>query len=277
MTVYYVSLEEVINNSSDGSYVKLLSNTDEFGDSYNFDKAITFDLNGHEIVQPSSRSIDVSANVRFTDSKGGGFLSFSLRLASPCIFEGGIYTFISIDFETDKTMIDFIGQCSKAYVGYTDELINLTGTAKYLRLVEFKIEHNIIDETCISYKCFDCGQTFEHKNDELHSFANYQVSKEATCQSDKEETAVCEHCKTVTDTRKVLDSKLEHEDSDNDYVCDYGCGMKFEVPDTNTSDGTIEKDFNSGCGGNVMSSIFGVVLLLGLIALSRFTKRKKVK
>lgn len=269
VTVYYDSLSEVINNASEGSYVKLLMDTDEFNSNLNFNKAITFDLNGHEIVQPSSYSIEVSANVTFTDSTGGGYLSFSLRLYSPCIFEGGKYLFISIDFETLDTIEDYIARCSKAYSGSTDKLIEFNGDETYLEYPQFKIEHEKIDETCISYKCLNCGETFENKNDELHKFSNYQVSKEATCESNREETAVCEHCKTATDTKVVEDSKTDHIDNDKDNLCDYGCG-------TNTMVDTTPKESKSGCVASVLPSIFGVILLIGLLTISRIVIKKKV-
>lgn len=71
-----------------------------------------------------------------------------------------------------------------------------------------------------------------------HSFSAYSDNRDATCVSDRTETAICAHC-GMTDTVTVSGSRLPHRDKNADGKCDY-CALVLEVPGVTTAPPTTQ-------------------------------------
>ena len=100
--------------------------------------------------------------------------------------------------------------------------------------------------------CVDCGVVLGTQPiaQLAHSFTNYQITQEATCQSNAVKTASCDYGCGTTDSREVADSKLDHKFTNYQITqeatcqsnavetasCDYGCGTtdSREVADSKT-------------------------------------------
>ncbi len=113
---YYNKFASALTAAKDGDTIKFRSCVVDMTRMHTVNKAITIDLNGNVWDQPSSYSIEVNANVTFTDSVGGGKCSFSVCVNSLCTFEGGLYRSVKItDNLADTVLSDLVPQCVKGY------------------------------------------------------------------------------------------------------------------------------------------------------------------
>jgi hypothetical protein len=279
VTTYHNGLYEALEAAEDGSYVKLLR--DIFEGEVTFNKAITFDLNGFEMSQPSLYDHIIKANVTFIDSVGGGFMSFDMLIFAECTFISGTYTGIFIEYETDLTIKDFLHSCTSVYKD--NQKVILTDE-DYVYGSTLKLEHDTIN-TCIGDKCNICNLTVGESDSNAHKFEVYEKSSEAKCSVNATETSTCIYCNVATHTQEIPDTKLEHIDEDknhlcdngcslvigehadvdNDYICDYGCSTQIGEPKEESSVGKIT--------AIVLGSIGGAG---GLFALCWFILKKKI-
>ena len=219
---YYSSFEDALNNAQDGSTVKLMRDIDD--DGYKtIDKAITLDLNGYEWVQPSSDDIDVFANVTFTDSFGGGFCWYELRLNCPVTFIGGSYYFVGIRFETEDKLADYLGTCSEYYDYWTDELLDLSDATNSGGRVKIVLEHTGGTQTCKGYKCDECYEWYGKADATAHSFVGGIC--EFCSEAEVNKPATDSTTETVTPDGSAADSDVcdvcgeEHTSFFNDIIC----------------------------------------------------------
>ena len=211
-TAFYDTFEEALETAVDGSVIKLLN--DAWSENFDINKSITIDFNGNELYAATLYSINVYAPITLTDSYGGGYCELGINLYAPAVLEGGGYRYISIKFETEDTISDYLAPC--AYFDSFD-----IWAEKYIDRPIILLEHNK-KQICSGAICEDCGEMLEGEgNPYVHNFENYQISKEATCTTHTQETAVCSWCNEETHTRIILGTKIEH-----DYDPAYGKGYK---------------------------------------------------
>ncbi len=230
---YHGSFPDAFYKAEDGSIIKLLRNYDDYN-NVEINKAIILDLNGKEWIQPSSGGFDVTANATFTDSVGGGYLSYSLNLYSPVTISGGTYRYIGIHHETDDMIGDYLADCYACFDRYTDEIID-ADNAEYVLGATIKFSHKLGEQTCRGYQCEDCGEYFGEADPDAHiwrfgecivceyvcehSFTKYTEKKVPTCTEAGSEMAPCDYCDAV-DVNEI--PALEHNPTSHDcrgYYC----------------------------------------------------------
>ena len=200
-TAFYDTFEEALETAVDGSIIKLLD--DAWSEGVDINQSITIDLNGHELFAATLYSINVYAPITLTDSYGGGYCELGINLYAPAVLEGGGYRYISIEFETEDNIRDYLAPC--AYFDYFDIWDN-----KYIDGAIILLKHNE-KQICTGIICTDCGQKFEGEAaPDVHSFADYEICEDATCVSNAKECSTCEWCEEATDVREIEDTKEPH-------------------------------------------------------------------
>lgn len=120
VTEYYSDIVKAIADAKDSSVVKLLKDVNLWENILTFDKAITFDFNGHKLDQSSSYQLYVKANVIFMDSVGTGGTNYRVKVYSPCTLRGGEYYILDIVTEDNPAMDGYdleslLAPCAKYY------------------------------------------------------------------------------------------------------------------------------------------------------------------
>ncbi len=211
---FFNGIESALEAAVDGSVVKLLGHLMFDNNGIDVYKKVTLDLNGYSIYQPSSHKINFYSQVTLMDSYGGGRCEFEICLYAPAIIAGGEYAYISIQFETEDTISDYLAPC--AYFAYYDTLED-----KAVSYTEIAFEHNE-KQICTGVVCTDCGEELEGEGDpDVHNFVDYDLCEDGTCISNAKECSTCEWCGEATDTRDIENSKTPHN-----YKPVYGEGYK---------------------------------------------------
>lgn len=240
-TTYYGTFPDALAAAKDGDTIKMQNDDASSYSSVEITKAITLDLNGHALTQPSSESFDVKANVTFTDSVGGSYCEYGIVLYTSCTFSGGGYRYIAIssDFETEDNLGDYLAACCD-YYNYSFSFYDGVGTVGSLLDLSSK------KDTC-------------DIEDEVMIKANHSTvavsAQEATCtKAGHTAGEYCENCDytTVTKTGDATGHNfgaVQHKDADctsggYDYKQCSSCN-KYFAPDaaTNTTNG--KNDYSS--------------------------------
>lgn len=171
VTEYYSDVVKAIAAAKDSSVVKLLKDVCLRENILTFDKAITFDFNGHKLDQVSSYQLYVKANVIFMDSVGTGGTSYQVEVYSPCTLRGGSYYSITIMSDDNSAMDGYnmenlLAPCAKYYDEdgneYDFSAKSLAraggGTAGYIYLC-VKETHTIEDSSAVAATCTSTGLT----------------------------------------------------------------------------------------------------------------------
>lgn len=220
---YYGAFTDALTAAKDGDTIKMQNDDASSYSSVEITKAITLDLNGHFLTQPSSASFAVKANVTFTDSVGGSYCEYGIVLYTSCTFSGGGYRYIAIstDFETEDNLGDYLAACCDYYnysfgfydgvgVGTVGSLLDLSSRKNTYNLengIMIKANHSTVtvsaqEATCTKAGhtageyCENCDYTTVTKAGEStgHTFGAAQ-HKDADCTSGGYDYKQCSSCK----------------------------------------------------------------------------------
>ncbi|MBQ7295227.1 MAG: hypothetical protein IJW86_03415 [Clostridia bacterium] len=198
---YHNSFADAVDKAENGSTIKLLKDHFDY-EIVDIEKEITLDLNGHKWNQPSSGKHSVRANVKFTDSVGGGYCYYGLDLYSKCTFSGGGYRNISIDFETEDTLDDYLADGCNYYDYESGELLDLSEETFYegIKIVSTHT-HTGGTATCTEKAvCNGCGESYGEVDKDNHDTVDVPA-KAKTCTEAGWDAY--EYCKDCTYTTKV--------------------------------------------------------------------------
>lgn len=157
VTTEYVSFSDAIAEAKDGDTIKMLKDTEPFSGDGTIDKAIIFDLNGHSFETAGSNSVEINANVTFTDSSAdkSGRFGYGLVVNTPCKIESGNFWYLMN--ATDSKYADFLAtSCAKYY----DSDGNIIDPDNGDELRNFSVKSNHTPKNNFEGICSTCGKFY---------------------------------------------------------------------------------------------------------------------
>lgn len=236
---YHETFADALDKASDGSVIKLLKDYSDYN-NVKIDKDITLDLNGKEWEQPSLGSFEVNAKATFTDSVGGGYLSYGLRFNSPATLSGGSYRYVSIEYSTEDTLDDYLDDCCDYYNYWNGDLLDLSSEKYSDGAVTIKANHTGGTATCTQKAvCSNCS---------------------------KEYGSTLKHTEIIVNAKEATANQKGYT---GDTVCSV-CGLEIakgqEISMVQTGDGNHI----------VLWAVLFVVSGLGLVGTAYYSKKKKI-
>ncbi len=245
---FYTSLNSALENAEDGSVIKVLRDTYE--SAIDFEKSVTLDLAGHTIDRPSSGSFGISAEVRFMDSVGGGFLNIPLQLYSRVVFESGAYYIIDIVFDTDESIADYLLDCHKMVDIFEGQDLEISDAKEVLH-ARIVISHEGGEKTCVGHFCDGCGESLGEADPDAHKFSEPTCTDPATC-------SLCFEEEGEALGHDWLDATYENPKTCSN--CGSTDGEPLEKPDTSEESDANNEGGESDEGGNLFSRIIQAIV-----------------
>jgi len=250
---YYDDLMYAFERMPEGATVKLLQDAWIEG-TQELEKAITIDMNGFDILTPSSYAIILKAAVVFKDSVGGGTCEIPVVLETIATLESGRYN--GLLFSEGVKPSDVLLPGRHFYDQDADESTDspLADDAERLEWVKivYDCKHTEwtweYDEETHKRTCSVC----EYETEEAaHEYGDWTVTKESTEEETGLKEKACECGHTVEETIPVVEP---------------------EQPEQPEQPQGEQGGENAGCGG-VLGG--GAVAMATLVAAALMMRRKK--